>query len=204
MITQSQLKLLMDYVPETGQLIWRRRPEVTVGAKTFNIRYAGKPVGTTKSSGGYVSVTVDGVFYTAHRLIWLYIHGYFPPLIDHIDRDKTNNRLDNLRLATRTQNNFNRLQRPLVGVRKTPNGRWKARIKMNGKTVHLGVFDRQEDASDCYAKAAEKFYGMKPVYNLSAGSTGPVALGDGHTIAKRKPKCPNQSGMHPYRSGAKS
>lgn len=162
MLTQSELKLLMSYDPGTGILTWNRRPEVTRGAKIFNSLFAGKPVGTTKNSSGYVNVQFNGRSYTAHRLIWLYVHGEFPSLIDHIDRDRANNRLSNLRLATVAQNNFNRLQRSLVGVRKTPAGRWRATIKIKGKAQHLGTFDLLEDAAKRYATAASDVYGMKP------------------------------------------
>jgi len=163
MLTQSELKLLMSYDPDTGVLTWNVRPDASRGSRTFNGRNAGKPVGTTKNSTGYVNVRLGGRTYTAHRLVWLYVHGCFPDLIDHVDRDRTNNRLSNLRLATKAQNNFNRLQRQLVGVRKTPTGRWRATIGIKGKKFHLGTFDRFEDASHSYWVAAADAYGMTPV-----------------------------------------
>lgn len=95
------LRERFDYNPETGELRWR----VTLGG---HIK-AGEMVGTT-DGGGYRQVRVNGVLYKTHRICWALYYGEDPygHELDHIDRDKTNNSIDNLRLATRETNCFNR------------------------------------------------------------------------------------------------
>lgn len=158
MLTQSELKLLVSYEPETGCFVWRPRLDGSIGSKGFNSRCAGKVAGTV-SSKGYIHINFSGKIYLAHRLVWLYVYGHFPPLlIDHKDYDKANNRLDNLRLATKAQNNFNRKKRALAGV-SLHSGRWYSKIRIGGKEVYLGSFDTQEEATQAFDMAASAAYG---------------------------------------------
>ena len=97
MATQARLKELFDY--KDGNL-YRKTSlgGVVIGS-----------VAGTKMRRGYTQIRVDGKLYLAHRLIWLYHHGYMPTMIDHIDSDPTNNNIENLRIATASQNQHNRV-----------------------------------------------------------------------------------------------
>ena len=110
---------------------------------------------------GYIRVRVDGKEYRAHRVIWEMFNGPIPEgmLIDHIDRDVYNNRIENLRLVTRQQNNANTGKKPNKydlpkGV--TKNGkRFRAKIYHKGETHCLGTYDTPEEAGVVYTEAAE-------------------------------------------------
>lgn len=96
-LTAERLRETLSYSPETGAFAWRRKP---ANAKRAD---AG-----CRASSGYVLIRIDDVLYKAHRLAWLYVHGEWPSkFIDHINRDKSDNRIVNLRIATRTQNTHN-------------------------------------------------------------------------------------------------
>ena len=98
MITQSKLKELVHYDPDTGIFIWKKR--------TSNRIKIGNVVGNLHKYG-YIEMRVDGERCLAHRLAWLYVYGYMPKLIDHINRDKKDNRIKNLREANYSQNALN-------------------------------------------------------------------------------------------------
>jgi hypothetical protein len=101
MITQERLKELFEYEEATGRL----RRLKTIGAKKSG-SYA-----TSKTKQGYLQAQIDGRTYTVHRLVYLYHFGEFPIMIDHINRDKVDNRLTNLRVATFSQNACNTKKR---------------------------------------------------------------------------------------------
>jgi hypothetical protein len=98
MITQSELKELVNYDKDTGIFTWKKR--------TSNRIKVGDIVGNFHKSG-YIEMRVGGTRCLAHRFAFLYVHGYIPKLIDHIDRNKKNNTIDNLREATYGQNTLN-------------------------------------------------------------------------------------------------
>jgi hypothetical protein len=96
-LTAEKLRKALDYDPETGAFTWRFRDDVCKGANT---RFAGKPAGCLTPSGN-VNIGVYGPLYMAQRLAWLHVHGEWPPgSLEHIDGDKTNNALANLRLVS--------------------------------------------------------------------------------------------------------
>lgn len=133
MITAEELRRLVDCDLESGTLIWRHRPELS---KWWNETFAGKPVATSTRKG-YVYVTICDVDYRLHRLIWLWAYGEWPKhTIDHIDLDKTNNRLSNLRDVSATVNAMHRRDSKL-GIRRVelPDGseRWSIALKIDGK-----------------------------------------------------------------------
>lgn len=98
MITQSKLKELVHYNLETGIFTWKKR--------TSNRIKIGNVVGNLHKCG-YIEMRVDGERCLAHRLAWLYVYGYMPKLIDHINRNKQDNRIKNLREADYSQNALN-------------------------------------------------------------------------------------------------
>jgi hypothetical protein len=98
MITQSELKELVNYNKDTGIFTWKKR--------TSNRIKVGDIVGNLHKCG-YIEMRVGGTRCLAHRFAFLYVYGYMPKLIDHIDRNKKNNRIDNLREATYGQNILN-------------------------------------------------------------------------------------------------
>jgi hypothetical protein len=153
MITQARVKELLDYDSEVGTLRWKRSRG---RAKSGDI--AG-----TSNPDGYLYVKLDKISYPCHRIAWLYVFGSFPKdEIDHINRDKTDFRILNLREATRSENSQNKPVRRdstsrLKGVYfdkrniRTP---WQARISKEGKMTHLGYFETAELASEAYLRAA--------------------------------------------------
>jgi hypothetical protein len=143
LITQSRLKSLLTYDADTGKFCWRmKRQRCTPG------RVAGTP-----SYHGYTVIKLDGVSYKAHRLAWLYETGDWPASeLDHINCVRDDNRISNLRLATRFSNCQNRVKPESayskhIGVSRSFNGkRWRAYIDFNGKRRELGVFDTETQA----------------------------------------------------------
>lgn len=161
-ITQEYLRSILDYDPRTGIFTWRERPEIP---HAINARRVGGEAGTINKNG-YRVILINRSNRTAHRLAWLYVYGEFPKShIDHIDRDRTNNSISNLRLATRSLNAFNRrapkgAASAYRGVQRAQNSlRWFAQIRHEGKTHYLGSFDDEQEAAKAYRDAATSFYG---------------------------------------------
>ena len=148
MITQERLKELVSYNPDTGVFTWNKN--IKGGAQ------AGCKAGSVFKSG-YVYLGLDGKSYTAHRLVWLYVSGTIPMLIDHINRDKADNRLCNLRVSSHSENGHNSNIRcnntsGYTGVSKAGE-KWNAYITVNRKRFNLGYFATPEAANDAYTKA---------------------------------------------------
>ena len=170
------LKEMFTYNQETGDLVWKTRPEHHFSNRrqmmAINARRSGTICGNVRSRGGYVfiGITLNGkgrATYTAHRIIWKMVHGTEPSSIDHINGVKTDNRLCNLRAVSHSENMKNmRLYRTnksgAAGVYRPPGAKsWQAFIKHNGKRIHLGSFQTFDDARDARARAAIK-YGYHP------------------------------------------
>lgn len=159
---------LLDYDPTTGIFVWKSRPrEMFSEAKSFrlwNHRYARKTTGCIEFKG-YLVVIIGGRSYKAHRLAWLYVYGEpVPNIIDHIDQDRSNNRIDNLRSASNSQNMINAGRWPnngtgVKGVRALPSGRFEARIGHGNQVFGLGTFDSIDQAIKAYQDAAIRLYG---------------------------------------------
>jgi hypothetical protein len=114
---------------------------------------------------GYVATDVNNIRYKVHRLIYQYHFGFCPEFLDHIDCDKTNNKIENLRPATVFENNRNRkvtLQNK-SGLKGAfwdkQHKKWKASIKINNKSIHLGHFENSLDAHLAYKKESLKIHG---------------------------------------------
>lgn len=163
------LRELLRYEPDTGKLYWRERDrrwfETDHHCNRWNSHFANKLAGGRPDSRGYVRIRVLTDRYKLHRVIWALCHGYWPrDQIDHIDQNPSNNRIENLREACNSDNARNRKLSTKnksgckgVNVYK-PNGKWVAKLKHEGKLLHLGYFDKVEDAIKA-RKAAEKKYG---------------------------------------------
>jgi hypothetical protein len=115
---------------------------------------------------GYWQIQIDGSLYLAHRLVWFYVHSRWPTHeIDHVNGIKTDNRIGNLRLATKSQNQANSRKRrgcssKFKGACFCKRSRkWHAHITKNYKTHHLGTFPTAQEAHAAYAVAARKFHG---------------------------------------------
>lgn len=155
MLTQERLRELLHYEPETGVFTnIKARPKIRVGS-----------ISGCKNAQGYLIIMCDGKLYLAHRLAWLYVHGSFPEHhIDHINRDRADNRISNIREATPAENRQNAsLQRNSTsgfsGVSWTKRERrWRARIVVNSREIGLGYFVDKQSAADAYAEAKKQFH----------------------------------------------
>jgi HNH endonuclease/AP2 domain len=158
-ITAQMVREVLTYDPETGAFLWRvnRRGTARVGT-----------VAGTITPKGYRDIWVGGNNYRAHRLAWLYVYGSWPDgHIDHINQVKDDNRIANLRVATRSENMQNRRMYKnnasgFRGVYKTARGRWTAKITANGKKRYFGPFDSPEDAYVAYCVAAAELHTHNP------------------------------------------
>jgi hypothetical protein len=147
---------LVSYDPSTGE---------------FTRRSTGKPAGFLNRCG-YLVISIRFKRYTAHRLAWLITYGDWPSShIDHINEDKRDNRITNLREATPSENHQNRSspnknnKSGYLGVYlHRPTGKWAASISVCRKTKYLGLFETAELASEAYLSAKRS---MHPFSNAS-------------------------------------
>lgn len=154
--TKRQIEEMLSYCSETGLLYWR------VNSRRYK---ENNPAGKM-CERGYVRVSIEGIKYPAHQIIWLLIYGEWPHMdIDHIDGNRSNNSICNLRLATKAQNNANACLRKDnssgykgVSYHKS-NKRYRAEIRHDGKRKLIGYFKTAQEASDAYCKEAIKLKG---------------------------------------------
>jgi hypothetical protein len=160
--TAEHIRSLLDYDPETGDFTWKYRSGDDSRITNWNRRWAGKR-SYNMDRKGYLKIVLKPRQYKAHRLAWLYVYGEWPKgEIDHIDGNRANNAIANLRVATARQNQSNKTmktaQSGFRGVTKHFN-KWRAMIRVDGKTTHLGLFDTPEAASAAYKAAAAANFG---------------------------------------------
>ena len=177
--TADDVRSVLDYDPATGDMIWRERP---VGhfkdasyQRRWNDRCAGKRAGCVSGTIAYSRINLSGNMYLVHRLVWLHVHGEWPSdQIDHIDGDRLNNRIGNLRAVTRTENARNSARSSAntsgtVGVSyDNRDKRWHAYICVGGGSrKSLGYFKTKAEA--CAARqAGERLLGYHPNHGRAA------------------------------------
>lgn len=160
MLTQSRLRQVFNYDSITGV--------VTRRMCTANRHKLGEVVGV-RGARGYLQATVDSQKHPLHRLIWVWVHGVWPPNdLDHWNRNRADNRLKNLRPATRSENNHNqglskRNTSGFVGVSWDESRKaWIASIGYDNKLRYLGRYPTPEEASRAYLAAKRIFHPTAP------------------------------------------
>ena len=167
-MTQSRLKELFAYDPQTGVLTFLPRPledfATPRAAAIFKSKCEGKPAGW-KHVAGYVSVKIGEGSYLAHRLAWLWMTGAFPDAeVDHINGVRSDNRWANLRAATKQENSHNQSLRltnktGVNGVGIGRRGNFRAEVTIDGKARYLGEFKTLAEAVAA-RKAADRVLGF--------------------------------------------
>lgn len=194
-LTVQQLKSVLTYNPSSGYFVWTQNASPGL---------VGKIAGNLLN--GYRVIEIHGGSYAAHRLAWLYVYSEWPGAIDHINGDRDDNRIANLRKATASQNaaNMNKPERNtsgLKGVQSLPNGKFAASITCQGKHHSLGRYDTKEEASAAYLVAAKRLFGEfahdgerpdAPLYKIKAGPLHPLRFKWGNEDPRLQPLTPDQ------------
>ena len=156
LLTVKDISKYLSYDKDTGHFTW------LVNTTTRNV---GDIAGNTNWRG-YTSIWINAKQYAAHRLAWAVCNGSWPNGdIDHINEDKSDNRISNLRQATRSQNMFNRGKNKnntsgFKGVAFCKDtGRWRAQMSIYGKSIKIGRFDTKEEAAKAYLAKAQELRG---------------------------------------------
>jgi len=154
MTEQQAMQELLRYDEKTGEFWWTNNAAKKVAGKIAN----------AKDKHGYICLKVNGKMYKAHRLAWYFVYGSFPEKnIDHINGNKSDNRICNLRMASLTLNMQNirkaksNSSTGLLGISKNGSG-WRAEIRIDGKKRNLGTYKNKETAHSIYVEAKRKFH----------------------------------------------
>lgn len=182
-IDPQLLRQLLTYEPETGKLFWLPRPPHLIGAGRsgskiealrFNTKWAGKPALNSPTKAGYRAGVVCGKSMFAHRAAWAIHHGKMPQMwLDHVNGDREDNRLDNLREVDASQNAQNSGRRKdnktgCTGIYwRQSISKWQASIRVDGRIKGLGCFAHFDDAVTA-RRNAESFYGFHPNHGRAA------------------------------------
>jgi len=147
-LTADHLREILNYNQDTGVFTWKKLP-------IDHRQLIGKTAGS-KDYRGYISISINRSSYYCHRLAYFWINGEWPAgAIDHMDGDKSNNAINNLRVVTSSQNSENRRKASIksksgvLGVHKHRK-KWRATITVNGVWRHIGDFVSIEDAANAY------------------------------------------------------
>lgn len=159
---QSTLAQLFRYDPADGRLFWRKRDarffaatrkySADRAAAAWNAKHAGREALTSTDGKGYLCGALFKRIVRAHRIIWKLCTGDDADQIDHINGDRADNRISNLRGATNQDNhkNMRRFSSNKSGTTGVlwfaRTGRWRSEITVDGKNIHLGYFLRKDDA----------------------------------------------------------
>lgn len=161
-LTAERLRKVLEYDPETG---------IFTRATSFHNRYVGKEAGTL-TMDGYKSILINGKIYRAHRLAWLYTYDFFPELmLDHVNGDRSDNRIANLRMCGYSNNQENRSLSGSGAIKylgvyfDKRRKKFISQITSQGVTKHLGSFATALEAHEAYLiakKALHVFQGWQP------------------------------------------
>jgi hypothetical protein len=153
----SRLKELLSYDPDTGNLCWRVKRGKCAAGKII----------TCLNGSGYIVVRVDNVLLRAHRAAWAMTYNEWPEgEIDHINGNPSDNRLENLRIASREENMRN-TKKPITNKSGFKGvswhevcGCWQAHIRCDSRNYYLGLFDTAESAHEAYKEASTRLHGI--------------------------------------------
>lgn len=160
MTDAEKVRSSLKYDANTGEFVW------------LTGNFSGRKAGC-RTKDGYLYIGFRGRSQYAHRLAWLYVHGVWPAAhIDHINGNRSDNRIENLRPATVAENAQNRIvyrnnKSGLMGVTKRGDT-FIAQIQVDGKHLNLGQFSSADDAHQSYLAAKEKFHSFQPVVRHSS------------------------------------
>ena len=169
-LSVERLRDTLDHDPLTGLLTWKPRPPESFANlrlwRTWNTRFAGKPVKAQQNRGYLLFQINDEVRHnlSVHRVIWALAHGRWPlNQIDHCNGDRSDNRIMNLREATSAENHQNRRLRTQGASFDARKGRFCAQIFVNGKRTWLGYFASREGAQFAYLAGKARLHPFQPV-----------------------------------------
>lgn len=154
---QDTVKGLFLYC-DKGFLIWKKKTHASANNTPLNMK-AG-----TKDFNGYMNIGINNKIYKEHRLVYLYHFGFIPKIIDHINRNKEDNRIENLRECTHSQNKMNQGLKSnntsgVVGVNfDLRRNNWYARITIKGNVKYLGSYKDIEEAKKVRFNAERKYF----------------------------------------------
>jgi len=163
--SQEELHELFEYREDniSQPLIWKIRPSrrVKIGDA------AGCSNECSETNKGYYAIRINGTNYQLQRLVWIYHNGDIPDVmqVDHIDGNKVNNRIENLRLATQSENNHNTKisSKNTSGVKgvswSKQKKKWRAQIRINYKQKFIGLFDTIEEAEAAVIATRNNLHG---------------------------------------------
>jgi hypothetical protein len=161
-ISVELIRSILDYDPSTGRLIWRFRNDVP---KEWNTKHFGKDAGSLDPHG-YIRVKIFDQKVMAHRLAWMHHYGERPAEgIDHVNLNRSDNRICNLRAATRSENHRNRRvyshsKLGVKGVKLLKGKYYVVRIGVgSGQMKHIGCFSTIEEAKLAYLEAQKIYHG---------------------------------------------
>lgn len=201
-LTAERARELLAYDSDTGDLRWRIR----LGSRAP----AGGLIDSVEPSSGYINVRLDKKLYRAHRVIWLMVRGAWPHQIDHRNRNRADNRLENIRETCDALNRQNtekvrvdsRAGLKGVYMPRRPGGKYGARIRVADKYIWLGQFETPEAAHRAYLDAKAQVH---PAWAPSEGALHGIQLTSNHLFnagGARRVRSDSRTGVvgvYPYR-----
>lgn len=166
----DRLRALIDYSPETGEMLWKRRPQSDFAdrrypaerlAKVWNSKHVGKPALNSRMANGYLHGTVDGAYVLAHRVAWKLMTGEDPNFIDHLNGRRADNRFENLRSVSAFTNMRNRKLSQnntsgVIGVHwEQRSGLWVVQTEIEGVVRYVGRYKTVLEAAKARAEAVD-------------------------------------------------
>lgn len=166
-MTQEFLKEVFNY--ENGKFVWKERPfrhfSKRRGCLLFNSRYAGKSI--SKGRNVVITYLTEAVRFKTHCLVYLYHYGYLPSVVDHVDSDNLNHKIENLQPATPQLNTakasmWSHNTSGYRGVHRCVRNnklKWKVEIKVSGTSYYIGRFDNIHYAAAMYNEVSKLLFG---------------------------------------------